>query len=208
MMNNTTIPTRHQSKSWLAVSIAGLALAGGHAYGQIIDVNLSNPLPFPGQSTVLTFTAGYGDGDYAVAGIATDIIVNEIQGVLTDLALIAPMDGPGTSPGVLSPDGVTGILAGQLNFPPVPIYADPTNPIAFFTMTFTVADDLGASPVLLDLETRTSRFDVYIDRGSSRSESRLDDLIEGSALIVVPAPAGALILGMGALAIGRRRRSS
>jgi hypothetical protein len=60
--------------------------------------------------------------------------------------------------------------------------------------------------VLLDIETRTSRFDVYVERDSARSESRLDGLIEGRGRIVIPAPAGTLVLGIGALALGRRRR--
>ena len=194
-----------QQRGFLMFSVVGLAIASGHADGQIIDVDIAQPTLAPGDSTLITLSVSYPAGDYAVAGIATDIVVSEIQGGLSDLAVLAPMDGPGTSVGVLSPDGITGIVAGQLNFPPAMIFADDSNPIAFYSFEFTRSDFI-SDPVLLDFETSTSRFDVYIDRDSLRSESRLDDLVEGSARIIIPAPMGAVVLGMGALVIGRRRR--
>ena len=195
-----------QQRGFLVFSVVGLAVGATHALGQVINIEIADVTLTPGESTTITLSAGYADGDYAIAGIATEVVVNVLQGGLSDPALVAPMDGPGTSAGIIAGDGgITSIIAGQLNFPPVPIYADDTNPIAFHTFEFTLTD-LPMSGLILDIETRTSRFDVYVDRASSRSESRLDNLQEGRA-VIIPAPAGALVLGLGALAVGQRRRT-
>ena len=186
------------------LAVAGVAAAAG-AQSITIEKSTDEDLQ-PGDSVVVTLSAGYGAGDYAVAGIATDFISSVGSTGWSDLALIAPMDGPGTTEGVGSASGVDGILAGQLNFPPVPIYADPTNPIAFWSATYT-APDVVDDPFTIDLSTDTSRFDVYIARASSRSETRLDDLAEADGFInVVPAPASLALLGLGGLAAARRRR--
>ena len=195
---------RRARRGFMVLSVVGAA-AGASA--QSINIDIANPTLTPGESTLITLTASYSVGDYAVAGIATDLVVNQIQGGLSDPQLIAPMDGPGTSAGTLGPGGITGIFAGQLNFPPAFIFADPSNPIAFFSMEYTWDGSL-SGPVLLDIETRTSRFDVYVDRDSARSESRLADLVESRGMIVIPAPSGAVLLGLGALLAGRRRRAS
>ncbi|MEQ8844513.1 MAG: hypothetical protein RIB58_06635 [Phycisphaerales bacterium] len=186
-------------------TVLGVLGAAAGAGAQAINIEIANPTLTPGESTLITLTASYPAGDYAVAGIATELVVNQIQGGLSDLQLIAPMDGPGTSAGTPGPGGITGIFAGQLNFPPAGIFADDSNPIAFYSAMYTWDGSL-SGPVLLDIETRTSRFDVYVERDSARSESRLDGLIEGRGRIVIPAPAGTLVLGIGALALGRRRR--
>ena len=191
-------------KAFALVAVAGVAAA---ASAQSINIEKSTDEDLqPGDSVVVTLTAGYGAGDYAVAGIETNFISSIGSTGWSDLALIAPMDGPGTSEGTGSGTGVDGILAGQLNFPPVPIYADPTNPIAFWSATYT-APDVVDDPFTIDLSTDTSRFDVYIARDSSRSETRLDDLAEADGFInVVPAPASLALLGLGGLAAARRRR--
>jgi len=112
----------------------------------------------------------------------------------------------GTSAGDASATGVDGILAGQLNFPPAMIFADPSSPIAFWQATYTAPDDV-TDGFDVALSTDTSRFDVYIDRERSASESRIDQLVEGSGTIsVVPAPASLALLGLGGLAAARRRR--
>jgi hypothetical protein len=48
---------------------------------------------------------------------------------------------------------------------------------------------------------------VYVERSSARSESRLAGLTEGAAtIVVVPAPAGGLVLLLGVAAARRRGR--
>lgn len=161
----------------------------------------------PGESTSIRLDAYFGGTDFAVAGVGTWLQSSEGEQGLSDLRLIAPMAGPGTSAGVLGETGVRGILAGQLNFPATGgIYADDSNPISFWEATYTAPTDVTA-PFDVRLETRTSRFDVYVDRGSSLSESRLGDFADGMATIrVVPAPSGALVL-LG-LAVASRRRGN
>ena len=200
-------------RGFVLFSVVGLVLSvSPAANGQAVSIDVASATLGPGDSTAITVTASYDGTDYAVAGIETDLVFSAGCGGLSDLALVAPMDGPGTSIGVLVPgmgddDGVTdGILAGQLNFPVASIYADDSNPIAFYTVTYTAPIDI-ARPFLLDVMSSTSRFDVYVDRESSRSESRLGDLAEGRAEIhFIPAPTSAAILGMGGLALTRRRR--
>ena len=196
-----------QKRGFLVISVVGLALAASPAaIGQTIHIDIANPTLAPGESTLVTLSASYPSGFYAVAGVSTEVVVNQIQGELSDPALVAPMDGPGTSEGTVSAaGGIEGILAGQLNFPPAGIFADPSNPIAFHTFEYTWDGSL-SGPVLLDIETRTSDFFEYVDRDRSVSDP-LADITEGRARIVIPAPASALILGLGALTAVRRRRS-
>lgn len=202
MRHSTTTLGARRRKAIAVLAVAGFA-AGAQA--QAIHINVANPTLQPGESTTITLSASYGAGDYAVAGIATDLVdLTEREG-FSELMLIAPMDGPGTSAGTLVVEGVEGIVAGQLNFPPASIYADPTNPIAFWQTTFTLGHI--TSRTILELETRTTRFDVYTDMMSGSSESRLDDLVEGQATIaLLPAPGATAVLGLGLLAMGRRRR--
>ncbi|MEO1279109.1 MAG: hypothetical protein AAFV77_09150, partial [Planctomycetota bacterium] len=109
-------------------------------------------------------------------------------------------------PGGPSATGFDAITAGQLHFPPTSgIYADDSNPIAFWQATYTAPADV-STLFEIDLSTMTRRYDVYVDRASSRSESRLDELIEGFGTItVIPAPASFAVLVLGAACVRRRR---
>ncbi|MEQ8316950.1 MAG: PEP-CTERM sorting domain-containing protein [Phycisphaerales bacterium] len=190
-------------KTAAILAVAGVAAA---ATAQSISIDVANPTLNPGESTTVTLSAGYGGGDYAIAGVGTDFISSVGSTGWSDVQLIAPMDGPGTSAGAPSGTGVDGIIAGQLNFPIAGIYADPTNPIAFWSATYT-APAVVADAFTVDLSTDTSRFDVYVSRDAALSESRLGDLREGQGAInVVPAPASLALLGLGGLAAARRRR--
>ncbi|MEO1008449.1 MAG: hypothetical protein AAFX79_07770 [Planctomycetota bacterium] len=189
-----------------ATALTIVGLAASVAAGQFIGASVANPTLSPGETTTLTLTAGYADPDYAIAGIATSLVVDRSEVDLSDPRLVAPMDGPGTSAGVIVADGIDGILAGQLNFPTAGIYADPTNPIAFWQIDLTLVDT-PTSPVFLSATTETTRFDVYIDMGSAMSVSRLDDLQEADILVaLLPSPGTAAMLGLGGLLACRRRR--
>ena len=189
----------------LAAPLAG-ALIATPTLGQAIEVfeDLGIP-PVPGQTVTISMEASYGGSDYAIAGIATSLNINEAQGEFSNLRLVAPMDGPGTTAGVIGVDSIDGIIAGQLNFPTAGIFADPSNPIAFWEADFRVNDSISGF-VILDVETQTTRFDTYIDRDAATSESRLGDLTEGSLRIIIPAPASATLLAAGLVLAGRRRR--
>ena len=138
-------------KAFALVAVAGVAAA---ATAQSININVANPTLAPGESTTVTMAAGYGGTDYAIAGVATNLVSSVGSTGWSDIALIAPMNGPGTSAGVASGTGVDGIIAGQLNFPPAGIFADPTNPIAFWSATYT-APAVVADAFTVDLSSRT-----------------------------------------------------
>lgn len=195
------------------IATAALLLSAGAACGQTVNVNIliDEPVLAPGDSTTVMLEVAFTTADYAVAGIATDLLADttpthDISGAWSDWQLVAPMNGPGTTAG--APDGMgnfTGILAGQLNFPPGGIYSAPQNPIAFWQATFTAPLDIGGFRV--DLTTDTSRLDMYPRRESALSESRLDRVVEGEAsLFLVPAPASGAVLLLGLGAAARRRR--
>ncbi len=189
----------------MATIAAVLALAGTVLAQPAITIDVESPVLRPGESTTVTLLAGYGGTDYAVAGLATNLVTSVGSEGWGAATLVAPMAGPGTSAGVASATGWDGIVAGQLNFIGASIYADPTNPIAFWRATYTAPVD-AAAPFDVDVSTMTTKYDVYVARDRSTSESRLADLVEGSATIrVIPAPASALVLVAGVLA-GRRRR--
>jgi len=200
----TAVP-RTTTPSVLTTIAAVLAFAGTVLAQPAITVDVENPVLLPGERTSITLLAGYGGSDYAIAGVNTDLVTSVGSEGWSVARGLPPMSGPGTSPGTASPTGYDMILAGQLNFPEPTLYADPTNPIGFWRATYTAPMD-PAAPFDVDLSTMTRRYDVYIDRDSSRSESRLDELAEGSATIrVIPAPASALALVGGLLVRARRR---
>ena len=173
-----------------------------------IFINIPDRVLEPGESTSVRLLAGFDStSDFAVAGVLTSLIADadgiDVSSAWSDVNLVAPMDGPGTTSGVPNAGGFTGITAGQLNFPPAGPGTDTSNPIGFWQATFTAPMDQGS--FVLNLSTVPARFDVYIERSSSRAESRLDGLTEGASTItVVPAPASALVL-LGLLANRRRR---
>lgn len=194
------------------ITIAALAATAGLASAQTVTINIliDEPVLAPGDSTTVRLLGGWSGTDYAVAGVHTDVLYEttgaDLSTAWSDAGLIAPMDGPGTSAGAPASGRHADIIAGQLNFPVAGIYAWPQpNPIPFWEITFTAPVDAGGG-YRVDLWTLTERFDVYLERFSARSESRLDVLVEGSGQIfVVPAPATSAAIALGLLALRRRR---
>jgi hypothetical protein len=195
----------------MRTAILATLLLAPVASAQVVGVTIAidQPVLQPGESTTITLLASFSAEDWALAGARLDLLFDGLPGdprdAFTEFGLLRPFAAPGT-PERLDEQGIKEILPGQLNFPPAMIYADPTNPIAFFEATFTAPLDAGGG-YRVDLLTETSRFDVYIERELSTSESRMDVLVEGSAAIhVVPAPAStsAIVLALGLLAPRRR----
>ncbi|MEQ9096162.1 MAG: hypothetical protein RIE32_07870 [Phycisphaerales bacterium] len=182
----------------LAAALAPAALAQ-----TAITIEVENPVLMPGESTVVTMWAGFDPSDYAMQGIATRLRTSVGSDGWSDARLVFPMNGPGSSPGAASTTGYDGILAGQLHALGE-IYADTSNPIAFWEAVYTAPPAPEAFDVWLS--TATMYYAVYTDPFSPGSESRLPDLTEGAATIrVIPAPASALVLAGGVLAQRRRR---
>lgn len=184
-------------------AVLALACTALAQYRIVIDIE--TPALLPGESTTVTLSAGYGGTDYAIAGVATNLVTSVGSEGWSDAAVIVPMSGPGTTAGVASATGYDGIIAGQLQLPRHMYYADPTNPIPFWRATYTAPID-AAVPFDVDVSTRTTRYDAYPAMWSERAEPRLGELADGSATIrVIPAPASVLVLALGAACIRRRR---
>ncbi len=191
-----------------AITTSLLAIATtSHAQTVGITIDVDEPVLAPGDSTTVRLWASFDSAqDYAMAGVATSLLADsggiDIDVAWSDIGLVSPMNGPGTSAGLPDAGGYVGIIAGQLHFPIAGPGADTSDPIAFWEATFTAPTDAGAFAV--DLSTLTTTFAVYIDPDSAIAESRLDGLTEGTGrIIVVPAPASALVL-FGLLATRRR----
>lgn len=200
----------HRTSTAVAAS-AGLVVAAtsaAHAQmpGEII-IEIDEPVLASGESTTVRLWAGFDSTqDFAMAGVHTSLLADsgeiDIDAAWSDVALVSPMNGPGTTTGLPDAGGYAGIIAGQLHFPIAGPRADTSDPIAFWEATFTAPADAGAFTV--DLSTLTTTFAVYIEPDTSRFESRLDGLTEGAGtIVVVPAPASALAFA-GLLAMRRR----
>lgn len=189
-----------------ASTIAVLLFATATLAQPAITIDVENPVLLPGESTTVTLLAGFDPSDYAMNGVDTDFVTTVGSEGWSDAQLVAPMDGPGTTRGLPSATGYDEIIAGQLNFPATGgIFADPTNPIAFWRATYTAPTDV-TMPLEVDLSTMTRRYTVFIASSSASSESRIDELVEGAATIrVVPAPASSLVLAAGLAGVRRRR---
>jgi hypothetical protein len=187
-----------------------LATAAATAQAQLapsgLDIVVEDGTLLPGQSTTIRLDARFDSTrDYCVAGIGTWLDASTGAEGLSDIRLVGALAGPGTSAGETTERGVRGILAGQINGLGN-IYGDPSNPIAFWEATYTAPHDV-ATAFDVQIETRTSRFDVYPYMYSARTESRLDGFEDDTATIrVIPAPAGVAVL-LGVMIGGRRRRS-
>ena len=188
----------------IRMTTAAVLLLAGSALAQYeITIDVENPVLLPGESTTVTLLAGFDASRWAMAGVTTDFVTSVGSDGWRDAMRVAPMAGPGTSAGMPSATGYDGIIVGQLNFHD--IKADPTNPIAFWSVTYTAPFD-AARPLEIELSTLTTKYDVYVHYDSSLSVSHLDDLVEGAATIrVIPAPPLALVLALGAFAARRRR---
>ena len=198
------------ARNFVLFSITTL-LAASVAHAQMpgeVFIVVDEPVLAPGESTTVRMWAGYDSAvDFAMAGIATSLLADlgvvEIGDPWSDVALVGRMAGPGTTRGTPEAGGYTGIIAGQFHWLQEPQFTDRSDPIAFWEATFTAPADAGEFTV--NLSTLTTRFDVYIARQSSRTDSRLDGVTEGAATItIIPAPASAFVL-LGALAMRRRR---
>jgi len=188
-------------KKRLAILAGGVASV---ASAQEWQFELSNPVLSPGSaSTTVTASIDQGPGAFAVAAASLNIHSTE-EGWSDLVALLSRWTPPvpGQNPGTISGGSVTGIGAGQpLGWLPIPGYPRPGR-IEVWQATFTVTDFTARR---IELSTETSRLDVFLDDITFTRVIRTP--AEGSAIIhIIPAPAGLVPLGLGGLALARRRR--
>lgn len=188
------------------VALAGLASGASATNTWMVDISYSNggnAILAPGDTATVTLWAAFDNNLYAFAGSALNVNTDDGAGSWSNVG--RDLKGPGTADGTPNGGNVTGIITGQLHFPLAGIFADKSNPIKAWHGTFSTSD---FSFRTVNLTTSSSKFDVYIDEAGT-SKSFLGSLIEGAGGInvgAVPTPGTAALLGLGALAAGRRRR--
>lgn len=173
-------------------------------YGYVFDIH--SPTLMPGESTLVTLAATYHEPESVkVAGVGLDLFISTGSAGWSDAALIAPMAGPGTSPGTVASFGFENILAGQLVFPPTGWIEDP-NPTLFWQATYTAPTDVGA-PFTVEMTTETFAYHVYVRRHSGESIEVTDRVVEGGATIhIIPAPAAASLMALWLVGAARPSR--
>ena len=187
------------------VALAGLASGASATNTWVADISYSNPagaIINAGDTATVQIWAQFDDNLYAFAGGAFNVMTDDDNGSWSDIA--RDLKGPGTADGVAVGGDVTGIISGQLHFPLAQIFADTSNPIKAWHGTFTTSD---LSFRTVNLSTDSSKYSVYTDEAGTSSDF-IDSLIEaaGGIQVGVPTPGTAALLGLGALAAGRRRR--
>jgi MYXO-CTERM domain-containing protein len=187
------------------VALAGLASGATAANTWMVDISYSNggnAIINAGDTATVTIWAAFDDNLYAFAGGAFNVNTNDDNGSWSDFG--RDLKGPGTADGVAVGGDVTGVITGQLHFPLAGIFADTSNPIKAWHGTFSTTD---LSFRTVDLTTDSTKYAVYTD-DQGTSKDFIDSLIEGAGGINVgvPTPGTAALLGLGALAAGRRRR--
>lgn len=183
---------RHLSTVVFWGAVGSTALAQSPQAAWIIE--LSRPTVSPSSPSVnVRISARFPPADYAWAHSRWDVLLGE--GVWSDVR-----SGYIGRWGTIQNGDVLNIDVLQLNEHPV--MPDRSNPITVWQGTWTASS---FSQREVRVTTATSHFDVYFGGFIPQTRSRLDQLVEGAALIrVIPAPmAGAFLLA--ALAVPRRR---
>lgn len=131
------------------------------------------------QEASVAIWAVFDEVEYALASARFEL--EAVSGLFVDADLL--FDG-GPCEVCPTPEDrfVRTIWPGQLHFPVGGIYGNPSNPVAVASAIWTTDD---FTPRDVPIETHTTGFDVYTERESSRSESRMDTFEEGSDIIRV-----------------------
>ena len=176
---------------WSALGIIMLVAAGAIAQDPdpryVIHIEVDRPVLEPGQSTEVRLAAGFNKDEFAcMAGVAGRLRTSVGSEGFHGHALVAPMTGPGTEPGVPTDTGFSGIIAGQLSGLGGTM-GDPSDPITYWRVDYTAP--IEATDQTVSLETATLRYEMYTEicYGCVHSESRIGELIEGAATIRVVA---------------------
>jgi hypothetical protein len=181
-------------------SLAVASIAGAQEW----RFELSDPVLSPATaSTFVTLSIDPGPADYAFA--AANLKVNATEAGWSDLIALLSLSPPfpphqGQRPGTISGGEVTGVSIGQLaqfGWEPTPGRID------VWRGTFTATD---FTPRDIGLSTETTRFDVYTAPPPSSAHAPRTPIEGRGEIVIVPAPAGLALLGVGGVALARRRR--
>ena len=149
-----------------------------------IEIQVDRTVLEPGEFARVVLAPAFDTSrDWAIAGFDLDLAAPGMGEGISDISGMPPWSS-GTPSGPVRCDvGICGFLTGQLNFPPAGIYADPSSPLPAFNFSYRAPHF--SEPAEIVFETQTSVFDVYLERESTESASRLDELAEGRATILV-----------------------
>ncbi|MFI4916828.1 MAG: GC-type dockerin domain-anchored protein [Phycisphaerales bacterium JB060] len=164
-----------------------IALAQDPDPRYVIHIEVDRPVLEPGQTTEVRLRAGFNSDEFAcMAGVAGRLLTSVGGEGFHGHALVAPMNGPGTEPGVPTETGFSGIIAGQISGLGGAM-GDPSDPIGYWRVDYTAPIEAVGQTV--SLETATLRYEMYTEicYGCTRSESRIGELVEGAAAIRVVA---------------------
>ena len=164
------------------VPIAAMALAASAQSQTEITIEVDKPRLNAGESCTVTMWASFPTVYFAMCCVETDFLSSVGASGWGDLKLLR-LQGPSSTAGAPSPDGIAGIVANQLSWP-FPGFTDTTNPIDFWQATYT-APSVVARSFDVVCSTETSLFHIYLEFGSDETESLLASLVEGKAVIAV-----------------------
>jgi hypothetical protein len=180
------------------VCCIGAWLAGSAFAQPQWHIEVSNIITPEQPRATVSLRATFDPHDHAFAVALLGVRASE-PGWMERWVLLPPPYSEGNVAGLF----IRGITVGQIHFPPT-VPANPANPILVYEAVW-ATDDF--RPRLIDVHTKTSRFDVYISPTSPASQSRINSLAEGHARIqVVHGPSAAALLGIAMLGVLRRRR--
>ena len=197
-------------KTTAILVVAGLAAAASADVmtmsWTVSDTGNGDGIITAGEDALLTMYAtmdvdhsGNGGG---YAGSIFDILGVSNWDTGTVTSYINLVDSLGNGPGTLAGNGdITGVDSFQLPFDFNNSF-DNANPIAIYSITWT-PDNYNARTVNLT-SANHANFSVYTNASGVSVEYTGD--VQAGSFQVVPAPASLALLGLGSLAIGRRRR--
>lgn len=202
--------------------LALLALVGSacgtHAAGNLVVTGIpQTPSTGSGGSVGVDLWAdftGVTDG-WSFAGFKFDV-VGHANGTLLGAVNTDPFAGltQGVNHGTPSGSNLLDMGGGQLPFG----FGHPPNPIRLGTVTFTDAgfatENYTVTLSIIDYIQPAGSLNVFIGSSGAQSRSGLTSTTTthtvtfeiGSFEVVVPTPASAVLLGLGGLIVGRRRR--
>ncbi|GIW74711.1 MAG: hypothetical protein KatS3mg103_1233 [Phycisphaerales bacterium] len=189
-----------------AVALAGAALglastAGATLTPNTYEIRVSNVVsPSQPSTTVEVYAQWDADVYYAFAA-AEWSLRGDATGSFSNPA--SAFTDPGQVDGTPIGGDVTGIITGQLHFPPGSIFADTSDPILIWTGTWSTSDFTAR---LVELTTETTRYSLYLDDTGLSSDVTTTVLEALGEIQVVPAPASLALVGLGGLVALRRRR--
>ncbi len=198
------------------IAVAGLASA---AAAQTGSLSITSSVVTIDPSGTASFTLSvWGDADFgtAIAGGGFSLSATGGDGVVADMVASVPdwatlgFQDNGHAGG----GNYNGVIFGQLIFPPfIPPAADSMlggGAVLLGIFEVALVADPGAFFIEWTLGGGVGPFvmEVFTDDGGAGTMTRLTeaDITFGSVSVFVPAPSSVVLLGLGGLVVGRRRR--